>query len=115
MRSGHKSKWPVLNENRAEELTSARQQLPMEGRYGLGATPDNTPALRAESGLPNRQLLATRGSRHPHQDDDVEVRRIFHKLRSLAIELFLGLFKTIFEWRGQMLVKGLNKCQLLVL
>ena len=45
----------------------------------------------------------------------VEVRRIFHKLRSLAIEPFNGVFKNIFEWRGQMPVKGLKRCQLLAL
>jgi hypothetical protein len=33
----------------------------------------------------------------------------------LAIEPFNGLFKNIFEWRGQMPVKGLNKCQMLAL
>ena len=50
--------------------------------------------------------------RYPHRDGGVEVRRIFHKLRSLAIEPFNGLFKNIFEWRGQMPVKGLKRCQL---
>ena len=44
-----------------------------------------------------------------------EVRRIFHKLRSQAIEPFNGLFKNIFEWDGQMPVKGLRRCQLLAL
>jgi hypothetical protein len=43
----------------------------------------------------------------------VEVRRLFHKLRSQAIEPFNGLFKNIFEWGGQMPVKGLQRCQLL--
>jgi hypothetical protein len=38
-----------------------------------------------------------------------------YKLRSLAIEPFNGLFKNVFEWRGQMPVKGLKRCQLLAL
>jgi len=38
-----------------------------------------------------------------------------HKLRSLAIEPFNGVFKNIFAWRGQMPVKGLKRCQLLAL
>jgi hypothetical protein len=45
----------------------------------------------------------------------VEVRRIFHKLRSLASEPFNGLFKNIFDWRGQMPVQGLKRCQLFAL
>jgi hypothetical protein len=90
-------------------------QLPTEVRYVLGDTHYNTPDLRDECGLHNRELVATRRGAHPHHDGGVEVRRIFHKLRSLAIEPFNGLFKNIFEWRGQMPVKGLNKCQLLAL
>jgi hypothetical protein len=70
------------------------------------ATPD---------GFHNRELVATRRGPYPHRDGGVEVRRIFHKLRSLAIEPFNGLFKNIFEWRGQMPVKGLKRCQLLAL
>jgi hypothetical protein len=91
------------------------EQLPPEVRYVLGDTHYNTPELREECTLHNRELVATRRGAHPHHDGGVEVRRIFHKLRSLAIEPFNGLFKNIFEWRGQMPVKGLNKCQLLAL
>jgi hypothetical protein len=40
---------------------------------------------------------------------------VFHKLRSLAIEPFNGLFKNVFEWGGQVPVKGLNRTQLVVL
>jgi len=45
----------------------------------------------------------------------VEVRHIFHKPRSQAIELFKGLFKNVFEWRTQMPVKGSWHSQLLAL
>ena len=45
----------------------------------------------------------------------VEVRRLFHKLRSQAIEPFNGLFKNVFEWGGHMPVKGLNRSQLFAL
>lgn len=90
-------------------------QLPLEVRYVLGDTHYNTPELRAECALHRRELVATRRGAYPHQDRDVEVRRLFHKLRSLAIEPSNGLFNNILEWRGQMPVKGLNKCQLLAL
>jgi hypothetical protein len=42
-------------------------------------------------------------------------RKIFHKLRSQAIEPFNGLFKNVFEWRLKMPVKGLQRSQLLAL
>ena len=90
-------------------------QLPMAVRYVLGDTHYNTPELRPECALHNRELVATRRGPYPHRDGGVEVRRIFHKLRSLAIEPFNGLFKNIFEWRGQLPVKGLKRCQLFAL
>jgi hypothetical protein len=43
------------------------------------------------------------------------VRQLFHRLRSQAIEPFNGLFKNIFEWSGQVPVKGLRRTQLFVL
>jgi len=74
-------------------------QLPLEVRYVLGDTHYHAPELREECALHGRELVATRRGPYPHQDGGVEVRRIFHKLRSLAIEPFNGLFKNIFEWR----------------
>jgi hypothetical protein len=101
----------------ADNLVAPRllEQLPLAVRYVLGDTHYNTPELRAECALHGRELVATRRRAYPHRDGGVEVRRIFHKLRSLAIEPFNGLFKNIFEWRGQMPVKGLSRCQLLAL
>ena len=90
-------------------------QLPAEVRYVLGDQHYNTPELRAECARHNRELVATRRGPYPHTDGGVEVRRVFHKLRSQAIEPFNGLFKNIFEWGGQMPVKGLRRCQLLAL
>jgi hypothetical protein len=89
--------------------------LPAEVRYVLGDQHYNTPDLRAECSRHNRELVATRRGAYPHTDGGVEVRRVFHKLRSQAIEPFNGLFKNIFEWGGQMPVKGLPRCQLLAL
>jgi hypothetical protein len=90
-------------------------QLPAEVRYVLGDQHDNTPELRAACGRPNRELVATRRGPYPHTDGGGEVRRVFHKLRSQAIEPFNGLFKNLFEWSGQLPVKGLRRCQLLAL
>ena len=49
------------------------------------------------------------------QDAGVEVRKIWHRLRHQAIEPFNGLFKNIFEWGGQVPVKGLRRTRLIVL
>lgn len=89
--------------------------LPAEVRYILGDTHYNAPDVRTLCEQANRALVATRRGAYPHHDDGVEVRRIFHKLRSQAIEPFNGLFKNVFEWRTQMPVKGLQRSQLLAL
>jgi hypothetical protein len=90
-------------------------QLPAEVHYSLGDQHDNTPDLRAGCARHNRELVATHRGPYPPTDGGVEVRRVFHQLRSHAIEPFNGLFKNIFEWGGQMPVKGLRRCQLLAL
>jgi len=43
------------------------------------------------------------------------VRRIFHQLRSQAVEPSNGLCTNVFAWRTQMPVKGLQRSQLLAL
>ena len=91
------------------------EPLPAEVCYVLGDTLYNDPEVRQQCEQSNRALVATRRGAYPHHDDGVEVRRIFHKLRSQAIEPFNGLFKNIFEWRTQMPVKGLQRSQLLAL
>lgn len=87
--------------------------LPAEVRYVLGDTHYNAPEVRTLCEQSNRALVATRRGAYPPHDDGVEVRRIFHKLRSQAIEPFNGLFKNVFEWRTQMPGKGLQRSQLL--
>ena len=91
------------------------EPVPMAVRYVLGDTHDNTPDWRAACPWHNRELVATRRDPYPHRDGGVEVRRMFPKLRALAIEPFNGVCKNIFAWRGQMPVKGLKRCQLLAL
>ena len=50
-------------------------------------------------------MTSKRGS-YPHTDTGVEVRRIFHELRSRAIENFNGQFKSIFDVHAQVPTKG---------
>jgi len=89
--------------------------LPAEVRYVLGDTAYNAPEVRQLCEQSDRALVGTRRGTYSHHDDGVEVRRLFHKLRSQAIELFNGLFKNVFEWHMQMPVKGLRRSQLLAL
>jgi hypothetical protein len=81
-------------------------ELPPDVRYILGDTHYNTPELRAICRLRGWWLVATRHGRYSHGDDGVEVRRTFHKLRSLAIENFNQHFKGIFGGHAQVPTRG---------
>ena len=105
----------VANTDDASIAPDLLAQLPAEVRYILGDTHYNTPDLRRICQHTGRWLVATRRGTYPHTDGGVEVRRIFHKLRSQAIEPFNGLFKNIFECGGQVPVKGVSRTRLFVL
>ena len=47
------------------------------------------------------------GGRYPHRDGGKEVRRVFHALRSKAIEDFNGQFKASFDVTGPVPRRGL--------
>ena len=55
-----------------------------------------------------RILVASGHGSYPHTDAGVGVRRVFHELRSRAIENFNGQFKSIFDGGGQVPTKGLT-------
>lgn len=105
----------VANTDDASVAPALFAQLPAEVRYILGDTHYNTPDLQQLCQGRGWWLVASRRGPYPHTDSGVEVRRIFHKLRSQSIEPFNGLFKNVFEWGGQVPVKGLWRTQLLVL
>ena len=105
----------VANRGANEVAPLLLQQLPAEGRYVLGDTHYNTPELRQEGHRRGWESVATRRGPCPHRAGGVEVRKVFHKLRSQAIEPFNGLFKNIFEWRVKRPVKGLQRSQVLAL
>lgn len=81
--------------------------LPSNIRFVLGDTRYNDPELRQMCDSKARFLVATKRGKYPHTDDGVEVRRIFHQLRSRAIENFNGQFKAIFGCLGQVPTRGL--------
>jgi Transposase DDE domain len=76
-------------------------EVPAEVRFVLGDRHYNTPDLRETCEQADRLLVATHYGHYPHTDDGVEVRRVFHKLRSLSIENFNEHFKGIFDGHGQ--------------
>jgi Transposase DDE domain len=86
-------------------------EVPAEVRFVLGDLHYNVPALRSQCDQQDRLLVTTRYGRYPHTDDGVEVRRIFHKLRSIAMENFNEHFKGIFDGHGQVPTKGLIATQ----
>jgi hypothetical protein len=84
-------------------------EVPFDARFVLGDTHYNDPAVRDHCFGAGRLLVATRRGAYPHTDDGVEVRRVFHKLRSLAIENFNGQFKGIFDAHGSVPTRGLAR------
>jgi len=91
------------------------RELPEDIRYILGDTHYNEPDVRLACEPHGRFLIATQRGTHPHADPGAPVRQLFHRLRSIAIEPFNNLFKNVFDWGGQVPVKGLSRAQLIVL
>jgi hypothetical protein len=86
-------------------------ELPPEAHFILGDLHYNAPNVQAVCEQTGRILVTTQYGPYPHTDPGVEVRRIFHKLRSLAIENFNQHFKGIFDGHGQVPTKGLLNTQ----
>lgn len=91
--------------------------MPAEVRYVLGDRhyDDEAGQVHTACHLSDRFLVTTKAGPYPHRDDGSPVRQVLHQLRSKAIEPFNGLFKTTFQWHGQVPVKGLHRVRLFVL
>jgi hypothetical protein len=98
-----------------EEALRLLPELPLDLHYLLGDTHYQDPKLHAAGATRGWDLVATRHGRYPHTDGGVEVRRVFHKLRSTAIENLNGQFKGIFECGGQVPTRGAIATQRYVL
>jgi len=81
-------------------------ELPLEARYVLGDLHYNAPNVQEHCDRAGRTLVTPRYGPYPHTDGGVEVRRLFHKLRSLAIENFNEQFKEIFDCHGAVPTRG---------
>src|SRR5215210_1694620 len=97
--------------NEADSTLAAEllEELPPgeEARFVLGDTHYNAPEVRQLCESQGRILVASGHGSYPHTDAGVGVRRVFHELRSRAIENFNGQFKSIFDGGGQVPTKGL--------
>ncbi len=98
-----------------EQAPTLLREIPVAVRYLLGDTQYNDPALRMLCAACDRELVTTRRGAYPHTDGGVEVRRIFHELRSRAIENLNGQFKGIFDCSGQVPTRGLVNTQRFIL
>ena len=99
--------------NRAdnEEAPALVRALPPQVRYVLGDVHYNDPELRQLCDDGGQILITTRRGPYPHTDGGVELRRVFHKLRSLAMENFNEHLKGIFGVHGSVPTKGLRNTQ----
>lgn len=86
-------------------------ELPPEVRFVLGDQHDNAPNVRARCAQADRVLVASRHGGYPHTAGGVEVRRVFHKLRSVAIENCNEQFKRIFDVHGGVPTRGPHNTQ----
>jgi hypothetical protein len=103
----------LTSANEADNATAPAllQELPAEARFVLGDLHYNAPNVQECCDQTKRILVATQYGPYPHTGDGVEVRRVFHKLRSTAIENFNEQFKGIFDGHGQVPTKGLRNTQ----
>jgi hypothetical protein len=99
--------------NRAdnEEAPALLERLPAAVRFVLGDVHDNDPALQALCAAADRVLVTTQRGPYPHTDPGVEVRRVFHALRSHALETFNSQFKATFGGLDRVPTRGLVATQ----
>jgi Transposase DDE domain len=90
-----------------EQAPALLADLPAEVRFLLGDAQYQDPALHALATADGRLLVANRRGRYPHQDAGAGVRRVFHEVRSRAIENFNGQFKATFDVGGPVPTRGL--------
>jgi len=82
------------------------EELPEVARFVLGDTHYDAENVREKCEQTERFLVTSKRGAYPHTDSGVEVRRIFHKLRSLANENFNEHFKSIYDVHEQVPTKG---------
>jgi hypothetical protein len=89
-----------------EQAPALLEGLPAAVRFVLGDSHYGDGGLRRRCTAAGRVLVAPTGRGYPHRDAGVEVRRLFHRLRTAAIESFNGQFKAIFDVTGPVPTRG---------
>ena len=83
--------------------------LPDAARFVVGDTHYGSAELRQQAAERGQLLVAPRsGGTRPRTDGGAAVRRVFHALRTHAIENFNGQFKAIFDVRRPVPTRGLR-------
>jgi len=95
------------NEADNEKASPLIAALPGPPVFVLGDLHYNAPDVEEACRCRGYTLVTTQYGPYPHADAGVEVRRVFHKLRSAAIENFNEQFKGIFSAHDQVPTKGL--------
>ena len=90
-----------------EAAPTLLDELPADAQFVLGDLHYNAPNVQARCDRACRTLVTTRYGPYPHTDGGADVRRVFHKLRSVAIENFNEQFKGIFDCHGAVPTRGL--------
>ena len=101
-----------------EQAPSLIEVLPADLHFLLGDQHYHDEALLflcAQRGCNLVTSFTGKNNPYPHHDDGVEVRKILHKTRSIAIENFNEHFKIIFDVHGSVPTKGLIATQRFVL
>lgn len=99
--------------NEADNLVAEPliEQVPAQTRFVLGDRHYNRPNVKQACRWRNLFLVTTQYGAYPHTDDGAQVRRVFHKLRSVANENFNEQFKAIFNGHERVPTKGLVSTQ----
>jgi hypothetical protein len=93
-----------------EQAPALIEVLPAGLRFLLGDQHYHDPALSQLCDSQGCTLVTSftgKNNPYPHHDDGVAVRKILHKIRSIAIENFNEHFKAIFDVHGAVPTKGL--------
>lgn len=100
------AKLTVANTDDGEVACELLTELPGDTHYLLGDQHYNREPLRGACHQREIELITSQPGKYPHTGFGVEVRRLFHKLRSLAMENLNEHFKAIFDLHADVPTKG---------
>ncbi len=93
----------IADNTEAENLLP---HVPPETRFVLGDQHYDAANVHKRAERSGRLVIASRKGGHPHTGEGVQVRRLFHRLRSVAIENLNGHFKDLFGLKEHVPTRG---------